>query len=177
MFSCLVYVRLTNYTNPIRLFTMCESVNVHAHALCKSVTITNKHSSFPLSHHFLALFALFFSSFAVNKMPVSGPLPTSHHTSVIYHRTHLTFQPFLNHLMNIKATNMLYIWEKTFSRPGQRLVLSDPSQSTQNISLCLPRPVRGMCIAFLCVWTGGEALSYHRADGLAIYSSILISRP
>lgn len=36
----------------------------------------------------LSLF--FFSSPAVNKMPVSGHLPTSHHASVVYHISHLT---------------------------------------------------------------------------------------
>lgn len=116
---------------------------------------------------------LSFSSFAVNKIPVSGHLPTSHHTSVIYHRSHLTFQPSLNHLMNIKATNMLYIWERTFSCPGRRLALSNPSQSTQHISLCLPRLRRGMCM----LSSECEALSYHQAHWLTIYSSILISQP
>lgn len=36
-------------------------------------------------------------------------------------------QPSLNHLMNIKATNVLYIWYRTFSCPGQRLAMSDLS--------------------------------------------------
>lgn len=122
---------------------------------------------------------LSFSSFAVNKMPVSGHLPTSHHTSVIYRRAHLTLQPSLNHLMNIKATDMLHIWERTSSFSGRRLALSNPSQSTQHLSLCLPdqrsRLQRRMCLFSSA--TECEALSHPRPYWLAIYSSILISQP
>lgn len=90
---------------------------------------------------------LSFSSF----FPVSDHFPTLHHTSVKYPRYHLTPQPFLSRLMNIKATNLLYMWKDI-------LLLQAAAGFVRAISIY--RTSLSTQLSFFDIWTQCEPLSY-----------------
>lgn len=101
-----------------------------------------------------SLLIMFFYFFSKVKVLMLGHQTASHYPSIMSSDNHLMLQALPNNLMNIRAVNKLGVWERIFRFPRRGSALSNPSQSTYKLRLCLHKRRSSLLVhLLLCINT------------------------